>query len=87
VPKLSRKAPKSKKKAAMTDVMSRFKKGSLHSGSKSGAKVTNPKQAVAIGLSESGQSKRAGPTQPQANALHRKGVKKANRRPRNKGRS
>jgi len=29
-----------------------MKAGTLHSGSKSGPKVTNPKQAVAIGLSE-----------------------------------
>ena len=33
------------------DAMHRFKKGELKSG-KSGKKVTNPKQAVAIGLSE-----------------------------------
>ncbi len=31
-------------------VMKEFKRGTLHSGS--GAKVSNPKQAVAIGLSE-----------------------------------
>lgn len=31
-------------------VMDEFKRGTLHSGS--GAKVSNPKQAVAIGLSE-----------------------------------
>jgi len=31
-------------------VMREFKHGTLHSGS--GAKVTNPKQAVAIGMSE-----------------------------------
>lgn len=33
-------------------VMHKFKAGKLHSGSKSGKKVTNPKQAVAIMLSE-----------------------------------
>lgn len=33
-------------------VMSEFKAGTLRSGSKTGPKVTNPKQAVAIGLSE-----------------------------------
>ena len=32
--------------------MPKFKKGQLRSGSKSGKKVTNPKQAVAIMLSE-----------------------------------
>jgi len=29
-----------------------MKKGQLHSGSDKGPKVTNPKQAIAIGLSE-----------------------------------
>ena len=33
-------------------VMHKFKKGKLHSGSKHGKKVTNRKQAVAIMLSE-----------------------------------
>lgn len=32
--------------------MDEFKKGKLHSGSKKGPKVTNPKQAVAIAHSE-----------------------------------
>jgi uncharacterized protein DUF6496 len=35
-----------------TEVMSKFKHGGLHSGSKSGPKVTNRKQAIAIMLSE-----------------------------------
>lgn len=35
-------------------VMSEFKHGTLHSGS--GAKVSNPKQAIAIGLSEARKS-------------------------------
>lgn len=33
-------------------VMHEFGKGELHSGSKKGPKVTNPKQAIAIGYSE-----------------------------------
>jgi len=33
-------------------VMKEFKAGDLHSGSKSGPKVSNPKQALAIALSE-----------------------------------
>ena len=37
-------------------VMSEFKHGTLHSGS--GAKVTNPAQAKAIGMSEAGLSKK-----------------------------
>ena len=35
-----------------TDVMHKYGKGELHSGSKSGPKVKNQKQAVAIMLSE-----------------------------------
>jgi hypothetical protein len=37
-------------------VMEEFKAGKLHSGSKKGPKVTNPKQAIAIGLSEARKS-------------------------------
>lgn len=36
-------------------VMGEFKKGTLHSG-KGGKVVTNPKQAIAIALSEAGKS-------------------------------
>jgi len=32
--------------------MHEFKEGDLHSGSKKGPKVTNPKQAIAIAISE-----------------------------------
>lgn len=38
-------------------VMKEFKEGKLHSGSKEGPVVKNPKQAVAIALSEAGMSK------------------------------
>jgi len=38
--------------AKVGKVMREFKSGELHSGSKKGPKVTNPKQAVAIALSE-----------------------------------
>ena len=38
--------------------MHKFKEHDLHSGTKKGPVVTNPKQAVAIALSESKQSKR-----------------------------
>jgi hypothetical protein len=53
-----RKKPKTKtaKKAKMKKVMTEFQAGKLRSGSKTGPKVTNPKQAVAIGLNQSGQS-------------------------------
>lgn len=33
-------------------VMKEFKQDKLHSGSKTGPMVTNPKQAIAIGISE-----------------------------------
>lgn len=47
---------KSKKEIVKME-MGKFKKGKLHSGSKKGPIVSNPKQAIAIALSESGQSK------------------------------
>lgn len=40
--------------------MEEFKAGELHSGSKSGPKVTNRKQAIAIGLSEERKQKAGG---------------------------
>lgn len=60
MPKLSKSAPKQAKKARMQDEMHKYKVGSLHSGSKRGPVVKSRAQAVAIGLSESGQSKRSG---------------------------
>lgn len=39
-------------------VMHEFKHGTLHSGSKSGPKVTSRKQAVAIALSEQRKAKK-----------------------------
>lgn len=46
------KAKPSKGKAKIERVMHEYKEGKLHSGSKKGPKVTNPKQAIAISLSE-----------------------------------
>ncbi len=43
----------SKGKKKVEKVMHEFKSGELHSGSKKGPKVENPKQAIAIALSES----------------------------------
>jgi hypothetical protein len=43
--------------AKVGKVMGEFKSGKLHSGSKSGPTVTNPKQAMAIAMSEAGKSK------------------------------
>lgn len=44
---------KNQGKKKISKVMHEFKEGELHSGSKKGPKVTNPKQAVAIAISES----------------------------------
>ncbi len=46
-----------KKPAKVKKVMKEFKSGKLHSGSKKGPVVTNPKQAIAIALSEQRKSK------------------------------
>lgn len=42
-----------KKEGKIEKVMKEYKEGKLHSGSKKGPVVTNPKQALAISLSES----------------------------------
>jgi hypothetical protein len=43
-------SPKAQEKVAK--VMHEYKEGELHTGSKSGPKVTNKRQAIAIALSE-----------------------------------
>lgn len=48
---------KAGKRRKVAKVMREAKAGTLHSGSKRGPKVTNPKQAIAIALSEAGLSK------------------------------
>lgn len=52
---------KAERAAVVSGEMHKFGKGQLHSGSKHGPVVTNPKQAVAIAMSESGQSKGKAP--------------------------
>lgn len=56
MPRLKRNASKAAKSARMHDEMSKFKRGSLHSSS--GQPVRSRAQAIAIGLSESGQSRK-----------------------------
>lgn len=58
MPALPPSAPKKAKKKVMKEEMGKFKAGELHSGSKKGPIVKNPKQALAISLSVSGQSKK-----------------------------
>ena len=54
------KKPTSKagKQAKVGKVMGEFGKGKLHTGSKKGPVVTNPKQAIAIAMSEAGMAKK-----------------------------
>src|SRR4029077_2521390 len=49
---------KAQKREGMHEVMGEFKRGQLRSGSKTGPRVTSRKQAIAIGLSQTGQSRR-----------------------------
>lgn len=57
-----KKDPKPRTKAGKREkvrvVMREFSENSLHSGSKKGPIVTNPKQAIAIALHEAGMSKK-----------------------------
>lgn len=66
---------KAQKQNVVKTEMTKFKGGDLHSGSKSGPVVTNPKQAIAISLSESGQSKPKGYARSEHHADHFKGRK------------
>lgn len=47
-----------KEKSKVKKVMHEFKEGKLHSGSKKGPLVTNPKQGIAIALSEMRKGKK-----------------------------
>jgi hypothetical protein len=47
-----------KKSAKISKVMKEFKAGKLHTGSKKGAVVKNPKQAIAVALSEARAGKK-----------------------------
>jgi hypothetical protein len=56
MPRLKRSASKKAKRTRVHEEMSKFKRGTLRSSS--GKKVTNRKQAIAISLSEAGQSRK-----------------------------
>jgi Family of unknown function (DUF6496) len=58
MPRLSKRASKKAKRSRMKTEMGKFKEGKLHSGSKAGRVVKSRAQAIAIGLSESGQSRK-----------------------------
>jgi hypothetical protein len=60
MPKLGSDASKESKKERVHEEMDKFKKGSLHSGSKKGPVVGSRKQAIAIALSEAGMSRKTG---------------------------
>lgn len=47
-----------KEKSKVKKVMEEFKGGKLHSGSKKGPIVTNPKQGIAIAMNEAGISRK-----------------------------
>lgn len=47
-------------KSKIEKVMGEYKRGTLHSGSKKGPKVTSRKQAVAIAMSEQRRAKSRG---------------------------
>lgn len=56
MPMLKKRKGEKKSQTAVRTEMTKMKSGTLHSGSKTGKKVTNPKQAIAIGLSEARKS-------------------------------
>lgn len=56
MPKLTPSAPKKAQQRRVEGEMLKFKEGTLHSRSKTGPKVTDRKQAIAIALSEAGLS-------------------------------
>ncbi len=58
MPKLTASASKKAKKQRMQQEMHKYKEGALHAGSKKGPIVKSRKQAIAIALSESGQSRK-----------------------------
>jgi len=58
MPYAKRSDSKKKKRAVMKERMHAFKEGKMHAGSKTGPLVTDLKQAIAIGLFQSGQFKK-----------------------------
>lgn len=63
----------SKPKAKFKKVMKEYKEGKLHSGSKKGPKVKNPKQAVAIAFSEERRKASKDESKPKAKKAKKSG--------------
>lgn len=64
---------------SMKGVMDEFQQGKLHSGSKTGPKVTSRKQAIAIGLSEQRQARGKATLKGGKKAVGKKGGSKGGR--------
>jgi hypothetical protein len=71
MPKVKRKPGESTSAWNVRAAQHERKRGQLHSGSKRGPTVTNPKQAIAIGLSEARRAGAKG-TAPKKNASTKK---------------
>lgn len=87
---MKKKITRKKGESKVGFVQREFKAGNLHSGSKTGPKVTNPKQAIAIGLNQA--RKEGEKVTPPKKASHKpsnadKAKADSSRRKRNRGRS
>jgi len=58
---------KAARKSKAHKIMGEFKRGQLHSGSKKGPKVKDRSQAIAIMMSQTGQSKKKGKKRKRTN--------------------
>lgn len=74
MPRLTKDASKEEKRERTEEEMHKFKKGKLRSSN--GKKVTSRKQAIAIALSESGQSRKDKHGKMAGHKRHYKGRKK-----------
>ena len=88
MPMLKKRKGEKPSATAVRTEMTAMKKGKLHSGSKDGPKVKNPKQAIAIGLSEARKKGAKVPDkkEPAVMAFKKKSNKDAHRKKRNLGR-
>lgn len=89
MPVVKKRKGESTQQQYVRSAMTELKKGKLHSGSKTGPKVTNPKQAIAIGINQAkkeghGVAKTPKSGHPEMDKIAHSGQ---NRRKRNKGRS